>query len=58
MRFHVQGQSYQFKTLPFGLFTAPIEFMVVVKEVKLWHCILQFVQHHVDAFLYNALYPI
>ena len=30
-----QGQTYQFKALPFGLFTAPMEFTVGVKEVKL-----------------------
>ena len=35
MRFHIQGQSYQFKALPFGLSTAPMEFSVVAKEVKL-----------------------
>ena len=35
MRFHFQGRSYQFKALPFGLSTAPIEFTVVAKEVKL-----------------------
>ena len=35
LRFHVQGQTYQFKALPFGLLTAPLEFTVVVKEVKL-----------------------
>ena len=35
MRFHLQGRSYQFKALPFGLSTAPIEFTVVAKEVKL-----------------------
>ena len=35
MHFHVQGQSYQFKALPFGLSTAPMEFTVVAKEVKL-----------------------
>ena len=35
MRFHVQGRSYQFKALPFGLSTAPMEFTVVAKEVKL-----------------------
>ena len=32
---HVQGQSYQFKALPFGLPTAPMEFRVVANEVKL-----------------------
>ena len=35
MRFHIQGQSCQFKALPFGLSTAPMEFTVVAKEVKL-----------------------
>ena len=35
MRFHVQGRSYQFKALPFGLSTAPMEFTVVAKEIKL-----------------------
>ena len=33
--FHVQGQTYQFKALPFGLSTAPLEFTVVAKEGKL-----------------------
>ena len=35
MRFHVQGRSYQFIALPFGLSTPPMEFTVVAKEVKL-----------------------
>ena len=35
MRFYIQGRSYQFKALPFGLSTAPMEFTVVAKEVKL-----------------------
>ena len=35
MRFHIQGRSYQFKALLFGLSTAPMEFTVVAKEVKL-----------------------
>ena len=35
MPFHIQGWSYQFKALPFGLSTAPMEFTVVAKEVKL-----------------------
>ena len=35
MRFHLQGRSYQFKALPFGLSRAPMEFTVVAKEVKL-----------------------
>ena len=32
--FHVQGQAYQFRALPFGIATAPLEFTRVVKEVK------------------------
>ena len=35
MRFPLQGRSYQFKALPFSLSTAPMEFTVVAKEVKL-----------------------
>ena len=35
LRFYVQGQTYQFKALPFGLSTAPLEFTVIAKEVKL-----------------------
>ena len=35
LRFHIQGQVYQFKALPFGLSTAPMEFTVIQKEVKL-----------------------
>ena len=35
MRFHLQGRSYQFKALPFGLSTASMAFTVVAKEVKL-----------------------
>ena len=35
LRFHIQGQTYQFKALPFGLSTAPMEFTVLAKEVKL-----------------------
>ena len=35
MRFHIQGETYQFKALPFGLSTAPMEFTIVAKEVKL-----------------------
>ena len=35
LRFHVQGRTYQFKALPFGLSTAQMEFTVIAKEVKL-----------------------
>ena len=35
LRFHFNGQTYQFTVLPFGLSTVPLEFTKVVKEVKL-----------------------
>ena len=35
LRFHVAGKTYQFRALPFGIATAPLEFSPVVKEVKL-----------------------
>ena len=35
LRFYIQGQTYQFKALPFGLSTAPMEFTIIAKEVKL-----------------------
>ena len=35
LRFHIQGRAYQFKALPFSLSTAPMEFTVIPKEVKL-----------------------
>ena len=35
LRFHIQGQTFQFKALPFGLSTAPMEFTIIAKEVKL-----------------------
>ena len=34
-KYIVQGQSYQIKALPFGLSTAPMEYIVIAKEVKL-----------------------
>ena len=34
LRFHVEGRTYQFKALPFGLSTATLEFTVIAKEVK------------------------
>ena len=33
--FHVDKRTYQFKALPFGLATAPLEFTRIVKEAKL-----------------------
>ena len=35
LRFLIQGRAYQFEALPFGLSTAPLEFTVIPKEVKL-----------------------
>ena len=35
LRFYIQGQTYQFKALLFGLSTAPMEFTITAKEVKL-----------------------
>ena len=35
LRLHIQGQTYQFKALPFGLSAAPMEFTIIAKEVKL-----------------------
>ena len=35
LRFHLEGRTYQFKALHFSLSTAPLEFTVVAKEVKL-----------------------
>ena len=35
LRFHFQNQTFPFRALPFGLSTAPMEFTLVVKEVKL-----------------------
>ena len=34
MRFQIQNKIYQFKALPFGISTAPMEFTVVAKEVE------------------------
>ena len=35
LRFYLNSQAYQFKALPFGLSTTPLEFTKVAKEVKL-----------------------
>ena len=35
LHFHMQGQFYQFKALPLGLSTAPMEIRTIVKKVKL-----------------------
>ena len=55
LRFHDQGQTYQFKALPFALSLAPLEFTVVVKEVKLMaihKCIR--IQQYLDDWLVRA----
>ena len=52
LRFHVQGQAYQFRALPFGIATAPLEFTRVVKEVK-FIALSQGVRIH--QYLYNWL---
>ena len=55
LRFHVQGRTYQFKALPFGLSTAPLDFNVVAKEVKLM-AVLQGIRIHqyLDDWLVTA----
>ena len=45
MRFHIQGKTYQFKALSFGLSTAPLEFTVIAKEVK-WLAMRQGIRIH------------
>ena len=53
--FDVQGRSYQFKALPFGLSIAAMEFTVVAKEVKLM--LLQRgkrIHQHLDDWLVRA----
>ena len=55
MRFHIQDKTYQFKALPFGLSTAPMEFTVVAKEVK-WLAMRQGIRIHqyLDDWLVRA----
>ena len=55
MRFHIQGQTYQFKALPFGLSTAPLEFTVIAKEVK-WLAMREGIRVHqyLDDWLVRA----
>ena len=57
LRFHVQGRIYQFKALPFGLSTAPLEFTVVAKEVKLMaiHKGIRIQQYLGDKWLVRAV---
>ena len=49
LRFHVQGQTYQLKALPFRLSTAPLEFTVVAKEVK-----KRWIHQYLDDWLVRA----
>ena len=55
MRFHLQDKTSQFKALPFGLSTAPMEFTVVAKEVK-WLAMRQGIRIHqyLDDWLVRA----
>ena len=55
LRFHIQGRAYQFKALPFGLSTAPLEFTVIPKEVNLMaiHKVLKILQY-LDNWLVRA----
>ena len=55
MRFHIQGQTYQFKALPFDLSTAPMEFTVIAKEVK-WLAVRKGIRIHqyLDDWLVRA----
>ena len=48
----LNGQSYQFRALPFDLATAPLEFTKVVKEVK---CIAQPRNRRIHRYLDNWL---
>ena len=55
LRFQVQDRTYQFKALPFGLSTAPMEFTVVAKEVKLMaiHRVIR-IHQYLDDWLVRA----
>ena len=55
MRFQIQDKIYQFKALPFGLSTAPMEFTVIAKEVK-WLAMRQGIRIHqyLDDWLVRA----
>ena len=55
MRFHVQGRSYQFKALPFGLSTAPMEFTVVAKLMALQRG--KRIHQYLDDWLVRAMTP-
>ena len=58
LRFQVQDRTYQFKALPFGLSTAPMEFTVVTKEVKLMaiHKGIR-IHQYLDDWLVRAISP-
>ena len=56
LRFHIQGQAYQFKALPFGLSTAPMGFTVIPKEVKLMAINKDFrIHQYLDDWLVRAI---
>ena len=48
LRFHFQDPTYQFKAFSFGLSTAPMEFICMVKEVKLMARGIRIPQYLVD----------
>ena len=52
-KYHIQNRTYQFKTLPFSLSTAPMEFIVIAKEVKLM-AIHKGIRIHLDDWLVRA----
>ena len=58
MRFHIQCREYLFKALPFGLSTAPLEFTMIPKEVKLMaiHKDLR-IHQYLDDWLVRARSP-
>ena len=55
MHFHIQDKTYQFKALPFGLSTAPMEFTLIAKEVK-WIAMRKGIRIHqyIDDWLVRA----
>ena len=55
IKFHVQGRTYQFKALSFGLSTAPMEPTVVAKELKLMAILKGIIIHqYLDDWLVKA----
>ena len=58
LRFFLNGRTFQFTALPFGLATAPLEFTKVVKEVKLMAQARGIrIHQYLDDWLLRALCP-